>query len=65
MSSEQFKKDIDEGLSAAPKSIPSKYFYDHIGDQLFIQIMNMPEYYPTRAELEIFKNSSDLQEQRQ
>jgi dimethylhistidine N-methyltransferase len=53
---DQFKKDIEKGLSNFPKSIPSKYFYDKIGDALFIQIMNMPEYYPTRAEYEIFKD---------
>ncbi|WKK65640.1 L-histidine N(alpha)-methyltransferase [Lutimonas zeaxanthinifaciens] len=56
---EQFKKDVVEGLGKSPKSIPSKYFYDAIGDALFIKIMNMPEYYPTRAELEIFSEKSD------
>ena len=55
---EQFRKDIDEGLSAYPKSLPSKYFYDKIGDGLFVQIMHMPEYYVTRAEFEIFKNQT-------
>ncbi|MCA0933346.1 L-histidine N(alpha)-methyltransferase [Lutimonas saemankumensis] len=55
---EQFKKDVVEGLGQKPKSIPSKYFYDALGDALFIKIMNMPEYYPTRAELEIFKEKS-------
>lgn len=53
---EQFKKDVEKGLSNSPKSIPSKYFYDKVGDDLFVQIMNMPEYYPTRAEFEIFKD---------
>ena len=53
---DQFKKDVEQGLSNFPKSIPSKYFYDKIGDDLFVQIMNMPEYYPTRAEFEIFKD---------
>ncbi len=51
---DQFAKDVDEGLSAAQKSIPSKYFYDSIGDEIFVKIMNMPEYYLTDAELEIF-----------
>lgn len=53
---DQFKKDVEQGLSNFPKSIPSKYFYDKVGDDLFVQIMNMPEYYPTRAEFEIFKD---------
>lgn len=52
---EQFKKDIELGLSDFPKTLPSKYFYDKKGDELFVQIMNMPEYYLSRAELEIFK----------
>jgi dimethylhistidine N-methyltransferase len=55
---EQFKKDVVQGLGKSPKSIPSKYFYDALGDALFIKIMNMPEYYPTRAELEIFREKS-------
>ncbi|UCE95066.1 MAG: L-histidine N(alpha)-methyltransferase [Flavobacteriaceae bacterium] len=56
---EQFKKDVVNGLGQTPKSIPSKYFYDALGDALFIKIMNMPEYYPTKAELEIFREKND------
>jgi len=52
---EQFNRDVDLGLSSSPKTIPSKYFYDKKGDELFVQIMKMPEYYVTRAECEIFK----------
>jgi uncharacterized SAM-dependent methyltransferase len=37
-----------------PKHLLSKYFYDKKGDELFQQIMNMPEYYLTDCELEIF-----------
>lgn len=54
----QFQKDIDLGLSSAHKTLPSKYFYDEIGDALFVEIMNMPEYYLTNAELDIFKNQT-------
>jgi dimethylhistidine N-methyltransferase len=54
----QFKKDIELGLSESPKTLPSKYFYDKKGDELFVQIMNMPEYYLSRAELDIFKEQS-------
>ena len=53
---ENFQKDIDFGLSATNKTLPSKYFYDKIGDALFVEIMNMPEYYLTNAEFDIFKN---------
>jgi len=56
---EQFKKDVEDGLSKKIKSLPSKYFYDKIGDALFVKIMHMSEYYLTRAELEIFKNKSN------
>ncbi|XPF95844.1 L-histidine N(alpha)-methyltransferase [Colwellia sp. RE-S-Sl-9] len=51
---EQFAKDVDEGLSSTEKKLSSKYFYNKQGDELFVKIMNMPEYYLTRAELEIF-----------
>lgn len=58
---EHFKKDVDLGLSADLKYLPSKYFYDKKGDALFVEIMNMPEYYLTNAEFDIFKNkTSDL-----
>src|SRR5579864_2066496 len=50
-----FAIDVLEGLSAVPKRIPSKYFYDVAGSQLFEQITELPEYYPTRTELEILR----------
>lgn len=52
---EQFKQDVDEGLSREAKSLPSKYFYNKRGDALFVNIMHAPEYYLTRSELEIFQ----------
>lgn len=51
---EIFSKDVHEGLKSSQKHLPSKYFYDTKGDMLFQQIMDMPEYYLTRAEHEIF-----------
>ena len=56
---EQFNIDVDNGLRSSPKTLPSKYFYDRMGDELFVQIMKMPEYYVTRAEYEIFKEQND------
>lgn len=53
-----FKNDIDKGLSSHPKRLPSKYFYDKTGDALFVEIMNLPEYYLTRSELDIFQNKT-------
>ncbi len=56
-----FEKEVCEGLTAFPKYLSSKYFYDEIGDKLFQQIMALPEYYLTRAEFEIFEsNKSDI-----
>jgi dimethylhistidine N-methyltransferase len=55
---EQFKTDVDHGLSASPKRLSSKYFYDEIGDDLFVQIMHLPEYYLTRSEFEIFEKQT-------
>ncbi|HSY14614.1 MAG TPA: L-histidine N(alpha)-methyltransferase [Jatrophihabitantaceae bacterium] len=41
------------GLTADPKWLPPKWFYDDRGSELFEQITVLPEYYPTRAEREI------------
>lgn len=48
-----------EGLNKSQKSLSSKYFYDERGSELFEQICDLDEYYPTDAELEILKNYSD------
>ncbi len=48
-----------EGLSARPKSLPSRLFYDDKGSALFRQIMNLEEYYPTRCEAEILERQGD------
>lgn len=58
MNTDQFLQDVEEGLSRSPKTLPSKYFYDQRGDELFVEIMNMPEYYLTRAEHEILRTQS-------
>ncbi|MBW4489713.1 MAG: L-histidine N(alpha)-methyltransferase [Trichocoleus desertorum ATA4-8-CV12] len=48
-------KDVVEGLSKAPKSLPPHYFYDDRGSQLFEQICELPEYYLTRTETAILQ----------
>jgi dimethylhistidine N-methyltransferase len=53
-----FKNDVDQGLSQSNKTLSSKYFYDKKGDAIFVEIMNMPEYYLTKAEMDIFKNQT-------
>lgn len=54
-----FKEDVRKGLEQPLKTLPSKYFYDKKGDALFVEIMNLPEYYLTRCELEIFQNKTN------
>lgn len=56
--SDIFRADILRGLNQENKKLPSKYFYDKIGDRLFQAIMKMPEYYLTNCELDIFKNKT-------
>jgi len=47
--------DAKMGLSASQRWIPCKYFYDTRGSELFEEICQLPEYYPTRTELSILK----------
>lgn len=42
--------DVRDGLLSPPRSLPPKYFYDAYGSNLFDQICDTPEYYPTRTE---------------
>ncbi|WP_020405710.1 L-histidine N(alpha)-methyltransferase [Hahella ganghwensis] len=56
-----FYQDVVEGLSETPKRIPSKYFYDQKGSELFEQICDLEEYYLTRTELGMLDGvASDL-----
>ncbi len=57
---DDLKKDVLEGMTAPEKFIPSKYFYDTYGSVLFETISSLPEYYLTRTELSILKNSADF-----
>jgi L-histidine N-alpha-methyltransferase len=50
--------DVHDGLSAQPKELAPKYFYDERGSQLFEQITELEEYYPTRAERSILAERS-------
>jgi L-histidine N-alpha-methyltransferase len=49
------RRDVRDGLSRTPKSLPPKWFYDSVGSDLFDQITRLPEYYPTRAEASILR----------
>lgn len=55
---DDFYGDVLKGLTASPKYLQSKYFYDATGDALFQQIMHLPEYYLTRSELEILSGQT-------
>ena len=47
------REDVLRGLTATPKWLPPKWFYDDRGSELFDEITRLPEYYPTRAERSI------------
>ncbi len=47
----RFLQDVVDGLRRTPKRVPSKYFYDQRGSELFEQICELDEYYLTRTEL--------------
>ena len=54
-------QDVLSGMTANKKFIPSKYFYDQRGSELFNMICTLPEYYLTRTELSILKaNGFDI-----
>jgi L-histidine Nalpha-methyltransferase len=52
-------EDARRGLTASPKDIPPKWFYDHRGSELFDEITRLEEYYPTRAERAILDARAD------
>jgi L-histidine N-alpha-methyltransferase len=58
---EQLRSDVRAGLTASPKWLPPKWFYDARGSELFEEITRLPEYYPTRAERAILTaNAGDI-----
>ena len=50
-----FLDSVYAGLSATPKRLSCKYFYDAEGSRLFDLICDLPEYYPTRTELALLE----------
>jgi L-histidine N-alpha-methyltransferase len=53
------RADARAGLTATPKSLPPKWFYDARGSALFEQITELPEYYPTRTERALLVQNVD------
>jgi len=50
-----FAREVEEGISGFPKTLPCKLFYDATGSKLFEEITRLPEYYLTRTELAILQ----------
>ena len=59
MNGERGLSEILEGLYQIPKRLPSKYFYDKKGSELFDQICEIDEYYLTRTEWSILNENID------
>jgi L-histidine N-alpha-methyltransferase len=55
---DEMARDVRRGLTARPKELSPKYFYDERGSRLFEQITELSEYYPTRAERSILEQRS-------
>src|SRR6187431_2634592 len=54
---------VVEGLMASPATLSPKYFYDELGCALYGAICRLPEYYPTRTEVALFReHRSDIGE---
>ncbi|WP_329110750.1 L-histidine N(alpha)-methyltransferase [Micromonospora sp. NBC_01699] len=53
------REDVRVGLTARPKWLPPKWFYDARGSELFEEITRLPEYYPTRTERAILAEHAD------
>ncbi len=56
----QFAHHVFHGLSRSEKRLSCKYIYDEAGSRLFSQITDLPEYYPTACETEIFEQHKSL-----
>ena len=53
----QFRADVLAGLSMVPRAIPARWFYDRRGSELFEEITDLPDYYPTRTERAILETA--------
>ncbi|HEY6917251.1 MAG TPA: L-histidine N(alpha)-methyltransferase [Allosphingosinicella sp.] len=50
-----FRADVLAGLAAPIKAVPARWLYDRRGSELFEEITELPEYYPTRTEVALLK----------
>ncbi len=58
-SQSDFAREVLAGLSSFPRTLPCRYIYDDLGSDLFRQIMELPEYYPTSCERQILETCGD------
>jgi dimethylhistidine N-methyltransferase len=56
--SERFHTEVIEGLGGPSKTLPSRWLYDDRGSELFEQITQLPEYYPSRTETRILREQA-------
>ncbi len=56
---EALANDVRRGLSASPRTLPPKWFYDGVGSALFDEICELPEYYLTRSERAVLARDAD------
>ena len=60
---DEFRTDVIDGLSGSQKTLPCKFLYDERGSQIFDDICDLPEYYPTRTERRILeRHARDIAE---
>ncbi|QIG81659.1 L-histidine N(alpha)-methyltransferase [Stakelama tenebrarum] len=52
-----FRADVLAGLATEPKAIQARWLYDHRGSELFEDITDVPEYYPTRTETALLRET--------
>lgn len=55
----EFLADVVDGLSKPQKTLACRWLYDEAGSDLFEQITELPEYYPTRTEISILNQHAD------
>lgn len=56
---QKFCAAVADGLRHHRKYLPCRFFYDQIGSEIFEQICELPEYYPTRTERSILERNAD------
>lgn len=56
---QQLVADVRRGLLGRPRRLPSRWFYDRRGSQLFDAITELPEYYLTRTETDILRHHAE------